>query len=98
MYYPAQNMYCLQLFLKHVVMLDLWTGKAFKQNYKVRSGSYSLTGDRVEVYARYVTKEEETALDEMRSKCNKINHFKSPFFFTLKKNLSRFFKFFYLYS
>ena len=64
--------YTVKVYDKHVVMLDLWTGKAFKQNYKVRSGSYSLTGDRVEVYARYVTKEEETALDEMRSKFSEM--------------------------
>lgn len=68
-YSEADNTYYfVKVYDKHVVMVDAWTGKAFKQSYKVRSGSYSLTGDRVEVYARYVTKEEETALDEMRSK------------------------------
>lgn len=64
--------YGVKVYDKYVVMVDYWTGKAFKQSYKVRSGSYSLTGDRVEVYARYVTKEEDAALDEMRSKFSEM--------------------------
>ena len=59
--------YCVKVYDKYVVMVDCWTGKAYKQNYKIRNGSYSLTGDRIEVYARYLTKEEEQALDEMRT-------------------------------
>ncbi len=64
--------YGVKVYDKYVVMVDYWTGKAFKQSYKVRSGSYSLTGDRVEVYARYVTKEEDAALDDMRSKFSEM--------------------------
>lgn len=60
--------YCVKVYDKYLVMVDCWTGKAYKQSYKVRNGSYSLTGDRIEVYARYLTQEEEQTLDEMRSK------------------------------
>ena len=52
---------------KEVVMVDFWSGKAYKQAYKVRSGKYSLVGDRVSVHARYITDDEEKALDELKS-------------------------------
>lgn len=67
-YSEADNTYYgVKVYDKYVVMVDYWTGKAYKQSYKVRNGSYSLTGDRVEVFARYLTKEEEQALDDMRN-------------------------------
>ena len=52
---------------KEVIMVDYWTGKAYKQAYKVRNGVYSLKGDRVSVHARYITDDEEKALDELKS-------------------------------
>ena len=52
---------------KFVVMQGVWTGKAFRQSYKVRNSVYSLTGDRVPVKAVYVTADEEAELDKMRS-------------------------------
>lgn len=64
--------YGVKVYDKYVVMVDYWTGKAYKQSYKVRSDVYSLTGDRVEVYSRYLTREEENALDEMRSKFSEM--------------------------
>lgn len=53
---------------KSVVMVDYWTGKAYRQSYKVRNNDYSLTGDRVEVFAQYLTQDEIAAVDDMRSK------------------------------
>ena len=68
-YSEADNAYySVKVYEKYVVMVDCWTGRAYRQNYKSRNGVYSLTGDRVEVYARYLTKEEENALDDMKSK------------------------------
>ena len=52
---------------KNVVMSDWWTGRAFRQDYKVRSGVYSLVGDRVPVHSIYVTDDEEKALDELKA-------------------------------
>lgn len=52
---------------KEVIMVDFWTGKAYKQSYKVRSGKYSLVGDRVSVHARYITDDEEKALDDLKA-------------------------------
>lgn len=83
--------YGVKVYDKYVVMVDYWTGKAYKQSYKVRSDVYSLTGDRVEVYSRYLTKEEENALDEMRSKFSemetKLGEYQEKEENTLKDNL-----------
>ena len=50
-----------------VVMVDCWTGTAYRQNYKVRKGVYSLTGDRVSVKAVYLTADEEAEVDKMKT-------------------------------
>ena len=50
-----------------VVMVDYWTGTAYRQSYKVRKGIYSLTGDRVSVRAVYLTADEEAEVDKMKS-------------------------------
>lgn len=50
-----------------VVMVDCWTGTAYRQSYKVRKGVYSLTGDRVPVKAVYLTADEEAEVDKMKT-------------------------------
>ena len=50
-----------------VVMVDYWTGTAYRQSYKVRKGVYSLTGDRVAVRAVYLTADEEAEVDKMKT-------------------------------
>ena len=52
---------------KDVVMSDWWSGRAFRQSYKVRSGVHSLVGDRVQVHSVFVTDDEEKALDELKA-------------------------------
>lgn len=52
---------------KNIVMSDWWTGKAYRQDYKVRSEVYSLVGDRVPVHSIYVTDDEEKALEELKA-------------------------------
>lgn len=52
---------------KYVIMQDCWSGRAFKQSYKVKKDSYSLVGDRVEVYSIFVTEDERKKLDDMRA-------------------------------
>lgn len=83
--------YTVKVYDKYIVMIDCWTGKAFKQNYKVRSDVYSLTGDRVEVFSRYLTREEENALDDMRNKFSvmeeKLNQYQEKEEAILKDNL-----------
>ena len=51
----------------YVIMHDYWTGKAYKQTYSREGDNFSLTGDRVEVYANWLTADEEKALADMRS-------------------------------
>lgn len=52
---------------KTVVMSGLFSGRSYKQGYKVRNNIYSLVGDRIPVKAVYVTADEEAELDKMRS-------------------------------
>lgn len=52
---------------KYVVMIDWWSGKGFKQSYKVKSDVYSLVGDRVEVFSKWLTQDEINALDKMKA-------------------------------
>lgn len=53
---------------KYVIMVDCWnSGKAYKQSYRVKKDTYTLTGDRVEVFARWLTNDEINALDRMKS-------------------------------
>ncbi len=59
--------YTVKAYEGYVVMIDYWTGKAFKQNYTEESDTFSLQGDRVEVYCTYLTRDEQSAIDEMRS-------------------------------
>ena len=64
--------YYVKAYDNYVVMIDYWTGKAFKQSYKVEDDNFNLTGDREAVYANYLTRAEETALDEMRANYSSI--------------------------
>lgn len=50
----------------HVVMLDYWHGKNYRQSYKCRKDVYSLVGDRVPVYAQWLTQDEIDQLDNLK--------------------------------
>ena len=67
--------YCVDVYDddKYVIMQDCWSGRAFKQSYKVKKDSYSLTGDRVEVYSVWCTEDERKKLDDMRSNYSAIS-------------------------
>lgn len=58
---------------KYVIMQDCWSGRAFKQSYKVKKDSYSLTGDRIEVYSVWCTEDERKKLDDMRANYSAIS-------------------------
>lgn len=51
---------------KYVIMIDMWGGKGYKQSYKVKRDVYTLTGDRVEVFAKWLTQDEINKLDKMK--------------------------------
>ena len=54
-------------------MSGLFSGKSYKQSYKVRNNVYSLVGDRVSVKPVFVTEDEEAELDRMRSNYSAIS-------------------------
>ena len=58
---------------KYVVMHDYWNGKHYRQSYAVKKDVYSLKGDRVEVYATFLTTDEIKKLDDMKSNYSEIS-------------------------
>ena len=64
--------YGVSVYDDYVIMCDYWTGKYFKQTYKDEEDVYSLTGDRVEVFAEFVTAEEQEELNSMRSNYSSV--------------------------
>jgi hypothetical protein len=48
-------------------MYGWFTGKAYRQSFKMKKESYQLVGDRIEVHARYLSDDEIKALDKMKS-------------------------------
>ena len=57
---------------KIVVMHGLFSGKHYRQSYKEKKGVYSLSGDRIPVYAQYLTQDEIDKLDAMKSNYSSI--------------------------
>ncbi len=51
----------------YVVMQDWYTGRAYKQSYSQDGETFALVGERIEVYAEWVTAEEQQKLDTMRA-------------------------------
>ena len=52
---------------KTVYMHDMWADKHFRQSYSVKKDVYTLKGDRVETFARYLTQDEINQLEQMKS-------------------------------
>lgn len=52
---------------KYVIMHDYWNNKHFRQSYSVKKDVYSLKGDRVEVFAQYLTADQIAKLDGMKA-------------------------------
>ena len=55
----------------YVNMFGIWSGKSYRQTYKVDGDKYTLTGDRVETFSRWLTQEEIDKLDSMSEKLSK---------------------------
>lgn len=72
-YFDSDNTYyCVDVYDSYLVMIDYWSNVAYKQSYKQDDHEFSLTGDRVRVYANWLTKEEEDSLKEMRSNYSQL--------------------------
>ena len=58
---------------KKVVEMHQWFGgKHYRQSYSVKKDVYSLVGDRVETYAKYLTEDEIKSLENMRANYSAI--------------------------
>ena len=76
-YAEADNTYYgVSVFNSYVIMCDYWSGRYFKQSYTDENDVYTLTGDRVEVFAEFVTADEQKELESMRSNYASLKEFK----------------------
>jgi len=57
---------------RYCVMHDFWNDRHYRQEYSVKKDVYSLKGDRVQVYAQYLTADEINKLDKMKSDFSSI--------------------------
>lgn len=72
-YSEADNTwYGVTVYDSYVIMCDWWNDKNYKQTYKREDDNFSLTGDRVEVFANWLTKDEEDSLAELRSNYSEV--------------------------
>ena len=72
-YAEADNTYYgVSVYEDYVVMCDYWSGRYFKQSYTSENDNYSLVDDRIEVFAEFVTADEQKKLDDMRSNYSSI--------------------------
>ena len=62
---------------KYVVMQGWYSNRAYKQSYACEDEVFSLVGDRVEVYASWVTAEEKAELADMRANYSALEQFKA---------------------
>lgn len=82
-YADADNTYYgVTVFESYVIMEDWWSGRYFKQSYTFEDDVCTLVGDRVEVYAEFVTADEQKELEDMRSNYAALKEFKE----TTEKN------------
>lgn len=80
-YAEADNTYYgVSVYDSYVIMQNWCSGRYFKQSYMDENDTYTLTGDRIEVYAEFVTKDELNELNDMRSNystvVNELNQYK----------------------
>lgn len=68
--------YGVSVYEDYVVMQDYWNGRYFKQTYSDENDTYSLSGDRVEVFAEFVTADEQKELESMRQNYATLKEFK----------------------
>ena len=57
---------------RYCVMHDFWGDRHYRQEYSVKKDVYSLKGDRVQVYAQYLTSDEIAKLDKMKADFSSI--------------------------
>ena len=68
--------YFVNAFDSFVVMQDAFNGRYFKQSYTESDETFSLVGERVPVFAEFVTEEELNSLNDMRANYEALVQFK----------------------
>lgn len=68
--------YSVSVYESHVIMHDWWNGRNYKQTFNRENDIFNLTGDRVEVFANWLTREEENSLADMRANYEELKQFK----------------------
>ena len=58
-------------------MMGCWTGRAYRQSYSASDDTYTLTGDREEVFVNFLTKAEEDQLAELRANYEALVQYKA---------------------
>lgn len=69
--------YSVIVYDDYLVMMGCWTGRAYRQSYSASEDTYTLTGDREEVFVNFLTKAEEDQLAEMRSNYDALVQYKA---------------------
>lgn len=76
-YADADNTwYSTTVYADYLIMNDWCNNRYFKQTYTDENDVYTLTGDRIEVFAEFVTKKELDELDNMRANYSTLVEFK----------------------
>ena len=68
--------YSVTCYDNYLIMHDYWSGRHYKQSYESNGDNYSLTGERIQVYAEFVTKDEQSALETMRADYSSLVEYK----------------------
>ena len=69
--------YGVTVYDNSVVMSDYWNNRHFRQTYAQDGDNFILTGDRVEVFVNYLTKEQEKELANMKSSYSELVEYKT---------------------
>lgn len=69
--------YGVTVYDEYLIMQDYWYDKYYKQTYTQDGDEFTLTGDRVEVFVNYLTKEQEESLANMKANYSELVQYKT---------------------
>lgn len=73
-YCEADNAwYSVEAYDNYVVMIDWWANIAYRQDYTEADGQFALTGERVRVFANWLTEEEQDQLNNLKAAYDEVN-------------------------
>lgn len=69
--------YGVTVYDEYLIMQDYWYDKYYKQTYTQDGYEFTLTGDRVEVFVNFLTKEQEESLANMKANYSELVQYKT---------------------